>query len=304
MNSTLLRTGTLLPKALQAELDALGASYTRGLCDDPHAQSQTAWHLFQPGSTLATVCTILFHGTGNDALFCWENLILDLLKSGRAVFAFDLPGHGQSSTTELSASSFARTGMFLPQLLPKLMPALQNVEAVGYSLGAHAALQWAANGTMPCASLILMALPEQVELTTGFIVGEACSFVHKSWWQQLRRYGWDASFPAFGPIRRTRFPIRMPADVGLSYPQFVGHLLKTVDVKKALKKLKIPTRLIYGSRDALARGSYGQTLSSTSQLIQGANHFLLPLNPNARMLIMEWLVTSPQHPAARSTPRG
>lgn len=297
MNHTVLRTGTSLPKALQAELDALGASYTCGQCDDPNEESRTTFHLFHPGPSFSAICTVLFHGTGNDALFCWENLILDLLKTGRAVFSFDLPGHGQSSSTILNEASFARSASFLPQLLPRLLPTLQETEAIGYSLGALAALHQVAARTMPWRSLVLMALPERVELTSAFLVIEALSFLRRGWWHQLKRYGWDASFPAFGSVRRSRFPIRLDPDIRMSYPAFVGHLLKKTDVKEELRRISVPLLLLYGTRDSLATAAYGRSLGENCALIQGANHFLLPLAPATRKAILAALI-SRQRPAA------
>jgi pimeloyl-ACP methyl ester carboxylesterase len=287
-----LRTGTSLPKALQAELDRLGASYTCGQCDDPNAEARTSFHLFQPAGAPASIATILFHGTGNDALFCWENIILDLLKSGRAVFTFDLPGHGQDSSTILSEASFARCAAFLPRLLPELLPSLQETEAIAYSLGALAALQQMTQSAMPWRSLVLMAIPERVHLTPAFLTIEALSFFKGCWWQQLKTHGWDASFPAFAWIRRSRFPIRMDPNIRMSYPEFVGHLLKSIDVRAELMKLKIPTLLIYGTRDYLATAAYGESLGKTCATIEGANHFLLPLRMETRTRVLDWLTSS------------
>ncbi len=297
LNHNVLQTGTPLSKALQAELDTLGASYTCGLCDDPNENSRTAFHLFHPGSSLTATCTVLFHGTGNDALFCWEDLILDLLKTGRAVFTFDLPGHGLGSSTILSEDSFARTASFLPKLLPTLLPSLQTTEAIGYSLGALAALQQLAQRNMPWRCLVLMALPEHVELTSAFFVMESLSFLRKGWWQHLKRYGWDASFPAFGSVRRARFPIRLAPEIRISYPKFVGQLLKSKDVKRELQAIAVPVFLLYGTQDKLATETYGRSLSENCEGIEGANHFLLPLMLETRTAIMNSL-TSQQHPAA------
>jgi pimeloyl-ACP methyl ester carboxylesterase len=298
LNHSVPRTGTSLPKALQAELDRLGASYTCGQCDDPNAEARTFFHLFHPAGDPPTIASVLFHGTGNDALFCWENIILDLLRSGRAVFAFDLPGHGQGSSTIFSEASFARCAAFLPKLLPELLPSLKETEAIGYSLGALAALQQLARSTMPWRSLVLMALPERVNLTAAFLLIEALSFFKSCWWQQLRTYGWDASFPAFGLLRRSRFPIRLDPDIRMSYPEFVGHLLKLTDVPAELSRLRVPTLLVYGTRDYLATTAYGQSLGKTCEGIEGANHFLLPLRTETRSKILAWLTSRP-HPAER-----
>jgi pyruvate dehydrogenase E2 component (dihydrolipoamide acetyltransferase) len=300
LNSIVLQTGTSLPKALHAELDNLGASYSGGLCDDPDAKSQTMFHFFRPGLSPSRVCTVLFHGTGNDALFCWENLILELLKSGRAVLAFDLPGHGRGSSTVLSESSFARTGHFLPSLLAELCPERPEWEAVGYSLGALAALRLVAHDPGPWRALVLLALPERVALTSHFMLIEALSFVQKGWWRQFKHYGWDASFPAFASVRRKRFPIRLDPSIRMSYPAFVGHLLQGTDLKAELKALRVPLLLLYGSRDHLACPAYGQKLSAACQLVPGANHFLLPLV--AAPDIVRWLTSRP-HPAGHSAPQ-
>jgi pimeloyl-ACP methyl ester carboxylesterase len=300
LNSIVLQTGTPWAKALHAELDTLGASYTGGLCHDPDAKSQTMFHLFRPGTTESRVCAVLFHGTGNDALFCWENLILDLLKTGRAVLTFDLPGHGRGSSTVLNEESFARTGYFLPGLLSELCPERPEWEAIGYSLGALAALRLVAHNPGPWRALVLMALPERVTLTSLFMVIEALSFLQKGWWQQFKHYGWDASFPAFASVRRKRFPIRLDPSIPMSYPAFVGHLLQKTDVRAELKALQVPLLLLYGTRDHLARAAYGQELSASCQLVTGANHFLLPLAASSN--IVRWLTSRP-HPAGHSAPR-
>jgi pimeloyl-ACP methyl ester carboxylesterase len=297
LNHNVLRTGTSLPKALQAELATRGASYTSGQCDDPNAHARTHYHLFHPGPEFSGTVTILFHGTGNDALFCWEYLILDLLKTGRAVFTFDLPGHGQSSSTILSEASFAQAGSFLSELLPKLLPTLKETEAIGYSLGALAALQQVSEHLLPWRALVMMAVPERVELSAAFLVDEATSFFRKGWWRQLLGFGWDASFPAFGSVRRARFPIRLDPHIRMSYPAFVGEIFKIKNMKEELKKLSLPILLLYGTRDRLATAAYGQSLGKRCELIQGANHFLLPLAEETSKVLVGWLI-SRQHPAA------
>jgi pimeloyl-ACP methyl ester carboxylesterase len=297
LNHNVPRTAASLSKALQAELATRGASYTSGQCDDPNQDARTAYHLFHPGPAFSGTVTILFHGTGNDALFCWEYLILDLLKSGRAVFTFDLPGHGQTSSTILSEASFAHAGSFLPKLLPKLLPTLKETEAVGYSLGALAALQQVSSPALPWRALAMMAVPKRVEISAAFLIDEALSFFRKDWWRQLRGFGWDASVPAFGAVRRARFPIRLHPDIRMSYPAFVGEIFKIINMKEELKNLTVPILLLYGTRDSLATVAYGRSLEKRCELIQGANHFLLPLAEETRKALVDWLI-SRQRPAA------
>jgi pimeloyl-ACP methyl ester carboxylesterase len=302
LNHNLLRTGTSLPKALQNELDALHAAYTTGLCDDPVESARSAFHLFHPGPSFSGTVTVLFHGTGNDALFTWEFLILELLRTGRAVLTFDLPGHGRSSSTFLNEESFARAGAFLPALLRKLVPTLEETEALGYSLGALAALQQVKDGSLPWQSLVMMAVPERVTITPAFLAREAISFGCKPWRQQLARFGWDASFPAFGPVRRARFPIRLDPDIRMTYPAFVAEVFKNKNMKEELKSLSVPILLLYGEQDSLAKAEYGRRLAAshrqvTFELVPGANHFLLPLVHQTRDALIAWL-TSRQRPAA------
>jgi pimeloyl-ACP methyl ester carboxylesterase len=141
-----------------------------------------------------------------------------------------------------------------------------------------------------------MAVPETVEVSAAFLLSEALSFFQKDWWQQLLSFGWDASFPAFGNVRRARFPIRLHPDIRMSYPAFVGEIFKIKNLKEELKTLSVPILLLYGTRDRLATAAYAQSLGKTCELIQGANHFLLPLVPEARKVLVNWLI-SRQRPA-------
>lgn len=287
MKFTALPKVNRLAKPLQKALDSGKVLCKSGRFDDPLAAGQTAFHLFDPGA--ATRCTVLFHGTGNDALFCWESLILKLLASGRAVFAFDLPGHGQNSSTELSEASFANCGHALPEVLATLLPEVQAFEGVAYSLGAWAALR----APIAWQKLVLLALPESVTISRAFLWEESLSFVRPIFWRELLRYGWSARFPAFGPIRRQSFPLRLSTSAGTDYLDFVGKLVRARRLPTLLQEQAAPVLMIKGQRDFLARSD----LRAEEAVVAGANHFLLPLYPKTQDLILDFL-TSPQRPAA------
>ncbi len=264
--------------------------------------SQTEYHLFLPAS--ARIGTVLFHGTGNDALFGWENLILDLLRSGRAVLSFDLPGHGQNSSTLLSFENALRGGDELVRWLVSQLPAVKSWEAIGYSLGALIALDLALNEKIPWSRLVLIALPKEVTLSAHFVLAECLSLCSKDFWQQLQSFGWSSALPAFGRFRRQRFPIRLQPSLALSYPAFIAELFRRNALAPGLHLLQVPALFVYGARDYLAKSAYGQSLHQQlgkSEFVEvpGANHFLLPLMNETRSAILQWLSTptSPCFPA-------
>src|SRR6478735_7601580 len=115
------------------------------------------------------------------------------------------------------------------------------------------------HSTLPWKKLALIALPERVKIGITFALAEACSFVSVRFWKQVLRYGWKASFPAFGPVRRERFPLRLARDITRPYPQFIDGLFHKADAAMQLRTLSIPVLLIYGTRDRLARVAYGRT---------------------------------------------
>jgi pimeloyl-ACP methyl ester carboxylesterase len=91
--------------------------------------------------------------------------------------------------------------------------------------------------------------------------------------------------------------MRLHPDIRMSYPTFVGEIFKIKNLKEELKTLSIPILLLYGTRDRLATVEYGQSLGKACELIQGANHFMLPLVPETRKVLVDWLIFR-QRPAA------
>ncbi len=273
-------------------LQKLDITPSSGYLQEPRDRAHIRYHLFP--SENSSVCSILFHGTGNDGLFAWESIILGLIRSGRSVFSFDLSGHGQNSSTCLRSDDFLRSADFLGQELPRLLPEVQSFEAIGYSLGAKLALHTVLQKRLNWTKLVVMALPDHIEISPRFVLHELLSGISLAFWQQLVRYGWRATLPSFGSFRRKSFPIRIEPSMEISYPKMVAQLLQQEPALEAGKNLEIPTLLIYGKNDWMAPLSYGQQLAqhwphSTLAEIKGANHFLLPLLPTTEAKLGQWL---------------
>ena len=66
---------------------------------------------------------------------------------------------------------------------------------------------------------------------------------------------------------------------------------KIKNLKEELKALSVPVLFLYGTRDRLATAEYGQSLGKSCELIQGANHFMLPLVPETRKVLVNWLIS-------------
>lgn len=255
--------------------------------------AQRCVYIFQPALS-SPICSILFHGTGNDALFGWEDLILKLLASNRAVLCFDLDGHGATSTTRLSARTFWNQADCIAGILSSSLPAVRRLEAIGYSLGALLAARLACQQQFAWEKVVLLALPNKVQITWRFVGYELLSLGSAMFWHQLWIYGWRARIPAFGKFRRKAFPIRMHELETRTYPEFVQDRLEEWSFVNELPKLTVPVFLIFASQDQIANFSEAQSIargvpSENCQVVSGTNHFLLPLDPRAHELILNYL---------------
>lgn len=234
---------------------------------------------------------VLFHGTGNDLLFCWQALIERLLSEGRAVFCFDLDGHGTKSSTILDGDDFWTAPRDLADFFLRLAPG-KDYSIVAYSLGALLALNAVSERILNPKRLALLALPSSIRLPLAFAFCESLSIAHPAFWRQTQRYGFAESFPAFGPVRRTAFPIRKQATEIRSYPEIVADLFRSRPPEPLLAKLNVPVLRLYGRWDFLAPAP--QTTSRPGEslgVIDSSNHFLLPFLPETIERICQWMNT-------------
>lgn len=116
-----------LPPALRARL-ADGQCLTL-----QQAQGVMVWHAWQPASADPQACPlVLLHGGGGSWTH-WVRNIVPLLNAGRAVYAVDLPGFGDSDSPASGGDADVLSPL-LAAALETLFPG-QTVDLVGFSFG-------------------------------------------------------------------------------------------------------------------------------------------------------------------------
>ena len=267
----------------------------QGLISVREPPGEMAFASFEPPVARGSV--LLFHGTGNDALFGWNFWIEGLLERGLRVLAVDLDGHGHASNTTLSHESFAESMREINTWLLVEGWSKDSVSICAYSLGGLYALEAIARGHIAPDRLVLLALPLTIDLSLRFFWAEAMTAFHPMFWRHIFAFGWRASIPAFGTWRREAYPVRLKDHDDLSYPQAIAALFKARNPLTRAAICRSPTLLIHGSEDYLAPADAGYKLKevlsqSALCVIPKANHFLLPWFPSSLKAGLDWLSLS------------
>lgn len=190
---------------------------------------------------------LLLHGFSGDRT-TWTTIASGLKRSGYRVIVPDLPAHGR---TTINAVTLADLSAFLPEFLENL--ALEHVNIVAHSLGAVAAVSFAAQQPDYVASLTLIApagLGSQID--ASFITGMAYATSGGEISHLLRRV---VAKPAdissalaaeFAEIMsKGRLKELADAVVGVSGQR--------ADILAELEKLsqKIPVKVLFGTQDRI-----------------------------------------------------
>lgn len=240
---------------------------------------------------------VYVHGTGNDALYPALSLFQKVLLSGYGVFSFDLDGHGQASSGSYhpahisSALAAALTG-----LQDRIGPV--PLVLIGHSLGALLSLNLAATSDrFDLRGLVLLTMPLALEIKIINPWSELLSFTESSFRRQRSFYGVLGSVPAFGPIRRQAFPLRLDPSAGFgNYPAAIVDTFNRLSPLAAAPQVSQACLCIYGGRDPLAPIADGTALC---KLLPKAELLALPkeghlttmLSLAAESAIMQWLAS-------------
>lgn len=246
------------------------------------------WIFSPPGPDRLMVVSL--HGTGNDAFFPQCGLFARLLTAGHQVFAFDLDGHGQTSTSLLDRQEIRSA---LPRALEQVRSAGQ-VHVLGHSLGGVLALDALARHSEKLRSLVLIGTPLKISLSPGQFHREALSPLFGSFWRQRRWYGVAGIFPAWGPFRRDRWPVRLSGQPGsFDYISRVREIVADIDPQNAGNPQNLPVLSLHGRYDSIAPPDHGRIMSQhlpgcTTDLVPG-NHFTASLSKETADRVTTWL---------------
>lgn len=272
-----------------------GMTWERSLLPRPEAGGEALAYRISPARPpRATVVTV--HGAGNDALFSLVGLHKRLLLRGYRVFAFDLDGHGRHSTTGFAPD---RVGGAIAAALERCAAGEERlpVHALGISLGGSVLLHALPELAARITSAVLLAAPLRVHLSWASVRGELGLPLLRTLWRERRHGGIWAAVPAFGPVKRGLYPLRLgvPAPPGaFGYVEVLNAALEALRLEDAARRTRTPVLLCYGERDRLVPIRQGERLAELlprAELLRlpGHSHLSAPLAPEAVRRVLQWM---------------
>lgn len=271
-------------------LRTLGHKWSSGTLARPHSDGKTFWRrlISKRGTVPKTV--IFFHGTGNDHLFGMYTLFERILNEGYHIFTLDLDGHGLHSSTSFSPSSLHDCCIDIVRFVQKTWPE-DTLHLLGYSLGGALILQDAQKVQEHIQSIMLLGVPFELSLDQQSILGELKAPLSNNLWNYAKRWGVTRVLPAFGPILRPIYPLRMRHGGSLSYLKAVQQWLQGAHIYSICKQVQNPTLVIVGEHDKVAPSSHWMNMPCPpfeTYMIK-SNHMVIPFHSAAIDLITTWL---------------
>ncbi|HEX2078983.1 MAG TPA: alpha/beta fold hydrolase [Longimicrobium sp.] len=255
----------------------------------------------------ARVRVLVAHGAGNDAVYPLLELFRGLLRAGAEVFAFDLDGHGCSSTTVFAPDTVRTAVAAAAEAAERGRPPLP-LHVIGHSLGGSLVLDALAAGQLDHAvSAAILSAPVDVRIGARTVVGELRGFFRRGTLAQREHYGWWGLVPAFGPIKRAAYPFRrMDADGrAWSYVDAVRRLLAEMELERRVAHVTVPTLLVYSYADRLVPMEQGIRLASGLRrpycgmhLSRTASHYGLAFDPEVVERVVNRIAFFQRHPEA------
>ena len=218
---------------------------------------------------------ILIHGFGGDAdrwLFTQEPLA-----AHASVYAFDLPGHGQSSKALQDGSVAA-----LAQVVIEFMDALgiERAELVGHSLGGAIALKAAVDHPARVSALALIA-PAGLgpEINADYINGFIRADSRKDMKSLLEQLVADPALINRGLVNDMLQFKRIDgvtAALETIARGFQNGRTQTIDLRSGLATLAQPVKVIWGAQDRIIPAAHAQGLPAAVSVcvLEGFGHLV------------------------------
>jgi pimeloyl-ACP methyl ester carboxylesterase len=292
-------------------------AYERALLDWMKARSMASVALRYPGASGGEVLAyrlkpavpprgvvILVHGAGNDALYSFPGLIKQFLSRGYQLFTFDLDGHGRGSTTVLDPATLGRA---VPAAARRARISGSDlpVHLVGISLGGALALHAAALAPDAFASAALVAAPLQVRLTRRAMLRELGPRSFRTLWRERAHCGLWGLVPAFGPVKRSVYPLRLGVPPGrgpFGYVDVLNDALERLRLRECARSVSAPVLLAYGEADAIVPIEQAEELARLipfNRLLRlpRDTHLTAPLAPATARAVLDWVEAYAHHAA-------
>jgi 2-hydroxy-6-oxonona-2,4-dienedioate hydrolase len=254
-----------IPLDLPTEVQRLLARATR--METPCGHGTMGWQVWQPASPEpALPPVVLLHG-GSGSWTHWLRNIEPLVKSGRSVYAADLPGFGDSAAPARGTDADALTEP-VEHGLQQLLGAT-SCDLVAFSFGGMVAGFIAAQFPARAYRLVLVGAPglgvasrNTITLTAWRHLSDAAEreAVHRKNLAALMLYRLEAITP---------LALRLHTDNTFRDRMKGRRLAYSEALAQALADVRCPVHAIYGRQDAL----YRQRQDALLQALQSAPHF-------------------------------
>ena len=283
---------------LKKTLEKKKASYHEGyIRSEKEPSKKTYYFSAKPKKPKAMV--VLVHGTGEHALYPGFSLIESLIENGYETFSFDLPGHGPNSKG-LFTKEACHGFLFEVHKKAAFLAQDRKVHLLGMSLGGALSLRALQSekkeAGLGFSSMTLLGVPTSLALDPQMLLPEVWFSVNKNILSLREKIGLWEMLPAFGPFKRSFFPIRLEGGgpASLLYMGKVAELLEEADLLAFREKLAIPCLLIYGQKDKIAPYHQGRFLwecfkEARLLKVEGCNHFMLPFNDKVKEHLVGFL---------------
>jgi alpha-beta hydrolase superfamily lysophospholipase len=249
----------------------------------------TAFRLIPPGRPRAMV--VVCHGAGNDAMFGFVGLFTELLTNGYEIFTFDLDGHGRFSTTRWRADEAPAAIAHAVEQSGVRQQGLP-LHLLGISLGGSLLIH--ALRDLPATSAVVIASPLRISVSPRTILREVGWRSIRALWRERRYYGLFGLVPAFGPFKRSLYPVRLSGPDGrFGYIRELNDTLLDLDLERAAAGATAPVLLLYGERDLTAPPKHGRVLrealrNGELQVLPSGTHLTTPVAEETIRSVLGW----------------
>lgn len=241
--------------------------------------------------------TVLFlHGLGNDLFFPNIGFYKCILRAGFNIITSDLDGHGRGGTSTFSEQNLTSLVDDLVVNSPLIQDNKHDIHLCGFSLGGVLVLDYAARQPKNIKSVTTIGMPLILQGDLGMVC-ESFTPLLKSFRSALPDYGLLGIQPAFGPILRDRYPVRLQKAEVSNYLQIAGRIIRRLDPQHLLTAVNAPVNYLAGSLDFIGYhrgaanfldGLQGKP-GFTRQIIPRENHFSIMLSPKTPAIIADLL---------------
>lgn len=264
---------------------ALGCTFSEGRRARPEAGGDVYWALMTPSNPRGLV--VSFHATGNDAWFGQLHLFAALLAKGFAIYTFDLDGHGWRSSARLVATNAASMAQAAINHAQSFNANAPRTILLAQSVGAAIAASLSNHQSHNISAAVLLGAMHEPHIRANSVVAELASPLCRGWWDAGKFYGAYERVPAFGPFKRSQFPIRIGHSGAYAYIDVVKEIFSRAD-QTVYAKMKALS--VVGAWDMLAKAA---PLTGITKHVEVAanNHYTTPFDRTCAQTITAWLDT-------------